>query len=452
MSNDNKVWKQVVLFVTGNTYTRLNNIKAFGEQSKCLFIETMSGAVELVEIESPDVLVFDSLLLPIDRYDALDTFNHFYKRTFQINPRINFIVLISSKSEVFEDLSHESGHLIFLKGRATNANQLAFISKVLRQRVFRPILNSDLDTGSVFPCDLYHYLPLNKKYSIFINKNTPFDEKKKEALARSKIMHLYVKQSDLYTLLDNARSFNPNGLPKSEMLLDARNLYRKILIQIFNCITDYQETFGKIIHGNIAKLIKILEKLINSYSDKHLALMELPAPRAGGLNHGLNCAIYAIIFGQHLSLKNVHELAFVALLHNIGLSEIDKDLLERPYPSLTPDELQEYSLHISSSIEITKRKKIPLTSRMETMISQHHENYDGSGIPNGISHEALLYESSLISIVGCFDYFNAIIHGREARSSLKSWEKVKEFHYGTNKKGTTFNPQLVSKLESFFHG
>ncbi|WP_419785516.1 HD-GYP domain-containing protein [Pseudodesulfovibrio sp.] len=82
--------------------------------------------------------------------------------------------------------------------------------------------------------------------------------------------------------------------------------------------------------------------------------------------------------------------------------ELDVLLLE--YGNLTPDERKEIQRHPAESERILQH--IPMLegfTHMLPIIRQHHERMDGSGYPDGLSGDAILMQSRLMSIVDIYD-------------------------------------------------
>ena len=144
-----------------------------------------------------------------------------------------------------------------------------------------------------------------------------------------------------------------------------------------------------------------------------------------------------------------HELASAALLHNIGLCEIDQAILDLHEAYLTPGQQARYRLHPKMALEVLREKRLPLTAVMEQTILHHHENYDGSGFPDGLSKASIPPGAALLSIVGCFDHLRAVRPGMHFTSIKQAWELLMLYHQSTQG-FHKFDTELLIKIAPIF--
>ena len=67
----------------------------------------------------------------------------------------------------------------------------------------------------------------------------------------------------------------------------------------------------------------------------------------------------------------------------------------------------------------------------------HHENWDGSGYPQGLAGEAIPLNSRIVSIV---DVFDALVSDRPYK---QAWTQEAALEFLTSQRGLKFDPQLV---------
>ena len=70
-----------------------------------------------------------------------------------------------------------------------------------------------------------------------------------------------------------------------------------------------------------------------------------------------------------------------ALLHDIGKLAIPDRLLHKPGP-LTPDEYDQVKHHAAIGADMLARARLP--GPLALIVRHHHENWDGSGYPDGL--------------------------------------------------------------------
>jgi len=135
-----------------------------------------------------------------------------------------------------------------------------------------------------------------------------------------------------------------------------------------------------------------IKKVVNNIIDELLAnndiLVQLADIRSFDdytFGHSVNVCILSIITGitmgyNELKLK---ELGIGALLHDIGKTKIDKDILNKP-DDLTPEEFEEIKRHTVYGFDILRHyEDISLLSAH--IAYQHHERWDGLGYPRGLA-------------------------------------------------------------------
>ena len=132
-------------------------------------------------------------------------------------------------------------------------------------------------------------------------------------------------------------------------------------------------------------------------------------------NHSLNVASLSLTCGIHLGMS-IHVLKILTiggLLHDIGKSRIDKEILSKP-AKLTEEEFNQIKLHPQLGYGlIMTYKKVP--SPVKDIILQHHENWDGSGYPQGLVGKEV---SRLARIVHIADVYEALCARRSYKKPI----------------------------------
>lgn len=133
--------------------------------------------------------------------------------------------------------------------------------------------------------------------------------------------------------------------------------------------------------------------------------------------HSHNVAVIASEIALSIGLiqEEVELIYELALLHDIGKSKIPESILYKA------GKLNEYEFNIMKKhsiysekiyVDIMKNSDKPGIIKKSKMIRWHHENYDGSGYPDGLKGDEIPVTSKIITIA---DIFEAIIHPRVYR-------------------------------------
>lgn len=121
--------------------------------------------------------------------------------------------------------------------------------------------------------------------------------------------------------------------------------------------------------------------------------------------HSINVGIFSAIIGKLLGFdrRECLLLAEMGLWHDIGMFNIDKEIVQKEGP-LLKDEFRKVQKHTRMGYNLLKfiPEWDPLIPRAALL---HHERVDGSGYPNQLKAEDIPYEIQIISVA---DSFNAM--------------------------------------------
>lgn len=145
---------------------------------------------------------------------------------------------------------------------------------------------------------------------------------------------------------------------------------------------------------------------------------------------------YSLAVGKKLNLdiETLEELGLVAKLHDIGKIGIPDDILLKP-SKLTYDEFEIIKTHSEKGYRLIMT--IPELSHIARGILTHHERYDGSGYPLGLSKNEIPLVSRIVSVVDAYDSMvnNGIY--RKVKSKSEAIAELKKFA------GSQFDPKIV---------
>lgn len=118
--------------------------------------------------------------------------------------------------------------------------------------------------------------------------------------------------------------------------------------------------------------------------------------------HSLNVTVLALMLGKTLQLPSLEleELGIGALFHDIGKTEIPTAILSKSGP-LTRSELAHIEKHSLYGSLIGK--KMGLSPAALSIITQHHECYDGSGYPDHLAAERISPLARMVAIINAYD-------------------------------------------------
>ena len=149
--------------------------------------------------------------------------------------------------------------------------------------------------------------------------------------------------------------------------------------------------------------------------------------------------IYAMELAKELGLSEdeTEALKAASVLHDIGKLAVPEHIISKP-GKLTPEEFEKMKIHPIVGAEILEQVHFPYP--VVPIVRAHHEKWDGSGYPYGLSGEQIPIGARILTAVDCLD---ALASDRQYRRALpldEAMAKVK------SEAGTSFDPRVVEIL------
>jgi HD-GYP domain-containing protein (c-di-GMP phosphodiesterase class II) len=182
----------------------------------------------------------------------------------------------------------------------------------------------------------------------------------------------------------------------------------------------------------IERIDPLLKALVDSIIRNPAAgvwLARLKSKSSYAHRHCISCAILCAVMGRQLGFdtESMHRLSLAGLLMDSGKLLLADSLL-RKTQSLSPAEQQETQRHTELGLEAVASADLP--EEVLQVIRYHHERFDGSGYPDGLSGTQIPLFARIAAIVDCYDamtspryYATPIVHS-EAIMKLAGWRKT----------------------------
>jgi HD-GYP domain-containing protein (c-di-GMP phosphodiesterase class II) len=150
--------------------------------------------------------------------------------------------------------------------------------------------------------------------------------------------------------------------------------------------------------------------------------------------HSQRVMEYSGEIARELSLDEdeVEEVMMAARIHDLGKVCLSDMVLCKDGP-LDEEEYAQMKMHSEVGWKLTRR----LFRREAGLVHSHHERYDGSGYPSGLSGREIPIGARILSAA---DAFESMIHPRHYRSALPVEEAVRRLRDGA---GRQFDPEVV---------
>ncbi|MCF6192209.1 MAG: HD domain-containing protein, partial [Candidatus Hydrothermae bacterium] len=161
--------------------------------------------------------------------------------------------------------------------------------------------------------------------------------------------------------------------------------------------------------------VRLTAKLQESFKVALRVLVSsLEARDAYTIGHSENVRELCMRLGERLGLsrKELDTLEIAAILHDVGKIGIPDNILLKK-GQLTPEEFERVKEHTLIGERIVAQ--IPGMQEVARLIRSHHERWDGSGYPDGLSGEAIPFLARVIAV--CYVY-DALVSLRPYREAL----------------------------------
>jgi putative nucleotidyltransferase with HDIG domain len=123
-----------------------------------------------------------------------------------------------------------------------------------------------------------------------------------------------------------------------------------------------------------------------------------------------------------------------ALLHDLGKLRVPEHILNKP-GKLTAAEFEKIRSHSSVGAEILS--SIDFRYPVVPIVRHHHENWDGTGYPDGLAGTEIPIGARILAVVDCFD---ALTSDRPYRPRLSEEEATRIL---VERRGTMYDPVVV---------
>lgn len=153
--------------------------------------------------------------------------------------------------------------------------------------------------------------------------------------------------------------------------------------------------------------------------------------------HSADVLSYGTLIADELGVPVTRTLRDALLLHDIGKLGVPDSILRKPSP-LSAEEWLIMKRHPQMGAELLKQ--FESLADISVIVSAHHERYDGSGYPRGLSGKEIPLEARIISVA---DAWHAMREDRVYRPALPVETAVRELQ---KNRGKQFDPEIVDRF------
>ncbi len=199
----------------------------------------------------------------------------------------------------------------------------------------------------------------------------------------------------------------------------------------------YENHLEELVEQRTAELDRALNSLEDSYRSTLKALTAALETRDSETHgHSERVVTYSLRLGREygLSSEEMKALEFGSLLHDIGKIGVPDSILRKP-AKLTEEEwvlMREHPVHGQQIL-----RGIEFLQGAAKVVAQHHEQWDGSGYPNGLRGEEIDVCARIFSVADAFDAITSDRVYRRGKSYEAAAQELDDWA------GRQFDPKVV---------
>ena len=224
-----------------------------------------------------------------------------------------------------------------------------------------------------------------------------------------------------------------------------------IKLNMLNSIIDnyWQQFFYEGINTRVLEQGKSIAQNIGILVGKEEHLMEhLSSYNAH--NSSLSSQVFLITLFSTATIKKfkwrspktLETMALACLLHNIGMTQLPPDIMNKNTQEMTAEEWKQYRQHPELGVQLVGDSPL-ISHTIKQIILQHHEYYDGTGYPHKKRRNELLILANIVCLANDFVHtifkYNCLPH-----------RALEIFHNENNTLSTRYHPAIVRYFYSLF--
>lgn len=168
-------------------------------------------------------------------------------------------------------------------------------------------------------------------------------------------------------------------------------------------------------------VVEVMDECLSDADANFHSIFSITAKNYFTYTHSVNVGLYCLAYGVKAKMgdNDIRDLGLGGMLADIGKSKIDLNILNKK-TNLTAEEIAQVRCHSAYGQEILEDMGC-FPTRIIQMAGQHHENYDGSGYPNGLVGEEIAPFARICKLA---DVYDALTTHRSYKRALTPFDAL----------------------------
>ena len=287
--------------------------------------------------------------------------------------------------------------------------------------ITKNIMINDIRAGMIMAADA-----IGPSGSVVVSKSTVLSQRYTARLISAGVKAISVYIPDYIATPEELKE----SATQEHRIKDSRE-YQDFRKELLSVAGELSEVFERLMINprsdiNSEELITAIRSLSQKYGETIHVLELLQASRDFDDSiyiHTVGVSLISIIIGlkAQFSEEQIHDLILCSIFHDIGKITIPEELLNKQ-GRLTEDELEEIRSHTQLGYQLLSQTNLP--EHVSLCALYHHERYDGSGYPDGISGQNIPFYARYVAIA---DVYYAMTSKRPYREDICTFDVISAF-------------------------
>ncbi|MBC2582114.1 HD-GYP domain-containing protein [Clostridium sp. DJ247] len=198
----------------------------------------------------------------------------------------------------------------------------------------------------------------------------------------------------------------------------------------------------------MSEYVKTVEELIDYIArdaDINKSLYDIQTSSNLTYVHSIDVCIMATFIGHAMKMDTLttRELGLAAILHDIGKTQLPKNIIDKNGQQMTKEELQQYKEHPYLGAMMLK-KNVRISEATLKGVQYHHERVDGKGYPYGMEGKSIPKFARIICVS---DVYDTITNSKDYKKAFSPNDAYELILAGS---GTIFDEEVVQVFRNAF--
>lgn len=287
------------------------------------------------------------------------------------------------------------------------------------------------------------FLHIDNKFICYRAQNDILPAHSYDHLIAKNLKEFYIKMTDLQSFMNWLKATKDQVV--DEIVEKVGEEHREIVEKREEIREQIFETFaGEDLNSDKVDILKNqVEELISDIQEQKVpkaVLAKLMSLNQGVADHSLNVATFSMFIAMVLGYGNkqiLEDLYMGALFHDYAKAKIPQEVLDNEKNQKYAQAIQD---HPEKSAKVLK-KFDNISVAVFQIVMQHHEQFNGSGYPKGLSGDDISSLSRIVSIANIFD--NTLTANIKKPEKERFRTAIKVIQYDSGKQ---FDPEIVRTI------